>query len=322
MGIAEQHPTGSGFGTRSTVAEVVAGIDLTGRTALVTGGYSGIGLETVRALAGAGATVIAPARRPDVAAQALAGIEGVSVVALDLADQASVAALADALLHEIASIDIAILTAAVMANPETRVGPGWESQFATNHLGHYALINRIYPLLVAAGRARVVSYSSIGHFRSDIRWDDLEFRDGYDKWQAYGQSKTATALFAVELDRLGRADGVRAFAVHPGGILTPLQRHLSRDEQIAMGWFDEDGTVNPGFKTPEQGAATGVWAATAPALDGLGGVYCEDCEISEVQNDPTVRRGVRPYAIDADSARRLWEISAELTGVDAFAAKA
>jgi len=318
VSVEQQHPIGSGFGAGSTAAEVIDGINLSGKVAVVTGGYSGLGLETVRALAGAGADVVVPARRPEVAREELADIEGVEVRELDLSDQESVALLSDALLDDFAAIDIVIAAAAVMASPETRVGPGWELQFATNHLGHFALINRIYPALAASTGARVISYTSTGHHRSDIHWDDLELRNGYDKWQAYGQSKTATSLFAVELDRLGQADGVRSFAVHPGGILTPLQRHLTREEQIAMGWFDEDGTVNPVFKTPEQGAATGVWAATSPQLDGRGGVYCEDCDIAEVNEDPTVRRGVCPYAVDPASARRLWVISATLTGVDAF----
>lgn len=323
MSVDQQHPIASAFGHDSTARDVLSGVDLSGRTAVVTGGYSGLGLETVRALADAGTRVVVPARRPDVARRELAGLDHVAVGSLDLADQRSVAACADQLLSSLGSIDILIGAAGVMAVPETRVGPGWELQFATNQLGHFALVNRIYPLLKASEGARVISYSSTGHHFSDIHWDDLELREGYDKWVAYGQSKTATSLFAVELDRLGEDDGVRAFAVHPGGILTPLQRHLSREEQIGFGWFDEDGNANPIFKTPEQGASTGVWAATSPALDGVGGVYCEDCNVAAIVGpDDRGIRGVMPYAVDPDAARRLWSISAELTGVDAFGSDA
>jgi NAD(P)-dependent dehydrogenase (short-subunit alcohol dehydrogenase family) len=312
-----QHKIGSGFGHDTTADDVLRGIDLQGKLAVVTGGYSGLGLETTRALARAGARVVVPARRPDAAREALAGIDGVEIDELDLGDLDSVRAFADRFLASGRSIDILIDNAAIMASPETRVGPGWEAQFATNHLGHFALANRLWPALAADGGARVVSVSSTGHRRSDIRWDDLEFRQGYDKWEAYGQAKTANVLFAVQLDALGKESGVRAFALHPGGILTPLQRHLTREEMIGYGWIDEDGNpLNPGFKSPEQGAATQVWAATSPQLDGLGGVFCEDCEIAEVSTDDSP--GVRPYAIDQASAARLWTLSAELTGVNAF----
>jgi NAD(P)-dependent dehydrogenase (short-subunit alcohol dehydrogenase family) len=163
----------------------------------------------------------------------------------------------------------------------------------------------------------VISVSSSGHRRSDIRWDDLQFEQGYDKWQAYGQAKTANALFAVQLDALGKDSGVRAFALHPGGILTPLQRHLEREEMVGFGWIDAEGNpLNPGFKSPEQGAATQVWAATSPKLEGLGGLFCEDCEIAELSTDDSP--GVRPYAVDPASAARLWSVSAELTGENAF----
>ena len=312
-----QHKIGSGFGHDTTADDVLRGMELQGKLAVVTGGYSGLGLETTRALAKAGARIVVPARRPDAAREALAGIDGVEIDELDLGDLDSVRAFADRFLASGRSIDILIDNAAIMASPETRVGPGWEAQFATNHLGHFALANRLWPALAADGGARVVSVSSTGHRRSDIRWDDLEFRQGYDKWEAYGQAKTANVLFAVQLDALGKESGVRAFALHPGGILTPLQRHLTREEMVGYGWIDADGNpLNPGFKTPEQGAATQVWAATSPQLDGLGGVFCEDCEIAEVSTDDSP--GVRPYAIDQASAARLWALSAELTGVNAF----
>ncbi|GAA1566056.1 SDR family NAD(P)-dependent oxidoreductase [Kribbella hippodromi] len=310
-----QHKLGSGCGHDSTADDVLAGIDLTGKLAIVTGGYSGLGLETTKALAKAGAHVVVPARRPEVAREAVG--EFAEVDELDLGDLASVQAFADRFLASGRSIDILIDNAAIMACPETRVGPGWEAQFATNHLGHFALANRLWPALTANGGGRVVSVSSTGHRRSDIRWDDLEFRLGYEKWQAYGQAKTANVLFAVQLDALGKDSGVRAYALHPGGILTPLQRHLPKQEMVDLGWIDADGNLlSPHFKTPEQGAATQVWAATSAQLDEVGGVFLEDCDVAEVSTDDTP--GVRPYAIDPAAAERLWTVSAQLTGVNAL----
>ncbi|MFF1828688.1 SDR family NAD(P)-dependent oxidoreductase [Paenarthrobacter sp. NPDC058040] len=319
----QQH-LGSGFGHYSTAAEVISGIDLTGKTAIVTGGYSGLGLETVRALVSAGAQVTVPARRLDHARSVLAeaGLDTVDVAHLDLSGQQSVKDFAKHYLAEHPTLDILINNAAVMASPEQRVGPGWEAQFATNHLGHYTLVNLLWPALAAAGSARVVSLSSTGHKLSPIRFEDMDFAGGYDKWKAYGQAKTANSLFAVELDRLGQASGVRAFAVHPGGIMTELQRHLPKEEMVAAGWMDAEGNLREGFKTPEQGAATSVWAATSPALDGKGGVYCEDCDIAEPTDhqSPLARyQGVDAHAVDRDAARKLWERSAQLTGVNAFA---
>ncbi|WP_369230234.1 SDR family NAD(P)-dependent oxidoreductase [Streptomyces sp. R21] len=315
-----QHKIGSGFGADSTAGDVLKGIDLSGRLALVTGGYSGLGLETTRALAKAGARVVVPARRLSVAQEAVAGIDGVEVDELDLGDLESVRAFAERFLASGRTLDIVINNAGIMACPETRVGPGWEAQFATNHLGHYALVNRLWPAIEPGG-ARVVAVSSAGHHYSGIRWDDVHWKNGYDKWEAYGQAKTANVLFAVHLDRLGRESGVRAFSLHPGGILTPLQRHLAQQEMVDRGWIDEDGTpLNPaGFKTPEQGAATQVWAATSPRLDGLGGLYCEDCDIAEPAPADGQRIGVCDHAIDREQAARLWDLSAELTGVNAFA---
>jgi NAD(P)-dependent dehydrogenase (short-subunit alcohol dehydrogenase family) len=320
-----QQKIGSGFDAQSTAAEVLEDIDLTGRLAIVTGGYSGIGIETTRALVTHGARVVVPARRPDTAREQLAGIENVEVGELDLADLGSVRGFAERFLESGRDIDLLINNAAIMAAPETRVGPGWEAQFATNHLGHFALTNRLWPALAAGGGARVVELTSGGHRNSPIRWDDMWFERGYDKWAAYGQAKTANSLFAVQLDELGADAGVRAFAVHPGGIRTPLQRFLSNEEMMGLGWIDEDGNPREGivFKTPEQGAATTLWAATSPQLDCMGGVYCEDCDIAEqVPSDAgtDVRYGVRPYAVDPAEAERLWDVSAQLTGVNAFAA--
>ncbi|MFF5428600.1 SDR family NAD(P)-dependent oxidoreductase [Streptomyces griseofuscus] len=315
-----QHKIGSGFGATSTAGEVLEGIDLSGKLALVTGGYSGIGLETTRALVKAGARVVVPARRPETAEQALAGLPGVEVDELDLGDLESVRRFAERFLASGRGLDIVIDSAGIMACPETRVGEGWEAQFATNHLGHFALVNRLWPA-IAPGGARVVSVSSRGHHAAGIRWDDIHWRQGYDKWEAYGQAKTANVLFAVQLDKLGRDAGVRAFALHPGGILTPLQRHLAQEEMVERGWIDEEGNLlHPEvFKTPQQGAATQVWAATSPQLDGLGGLYLEDCDIAEPAQDTDAREGVKDWAIDPEQAARLWMLSAELTGVDAFA---
>lgn len=325
MTTTPQHKIGSGFGADSTAEEVLRGVDLGGRLAVVTGGYSGLGLETTRALARAGARVVVPARRPAAAEEAVAGIEGaagkVEVDELDLGDLDSVRAFADRFLDSGRGIDMMIDNAGIMACPETRVGPGWEAQFATNHLGHFALVNRLWPAIEPGG-ARVISVSSSAHSRSPIRWDDLWFEGDYDKWEAYGQAKTANALFAVHLDALGGNSGVRAFSVHPGGILTPLQRHLPKEEMVAFGWIDEEGNLlNRSFKTPEQGAATQVWAATSPRLEGAGGVYCEDCDVAGPADEADFKGGVRAYATDPEQAARLWALSAELTGVDAFGTK-
>lgn len=315
-----QHKIGSGFGAHSTADDVLAGVDLSGKLAIVTGGYSGLGLETTRALTKAGARVVVPARRPDTAREALAGLDGVELDELDLGDLESVRAFAERFLASGRTVDLVIDNAGIMACPETRVGPGWEAQFATNHLGHFALINRLWPAIEPGG-ARVVSVSSRAHHFHGMRWDDVQWRTGYDKWQAYGQAKTANVLFAVHLDELGADRGVRAFALHPGGILTPLQRHLPKAEMVERGWIDEQGNpLNPsGFKSPEQGAATQVWAATSPQLAGMGGVYLEDCDIAEPAVDGDESGGVKAWATDPEQAARLWTLSAELTGVNAFA---
>ncbi|WP_419992425.1 oxidoreductase [Streptomyces boninensis] len=316
----KQHKIGSGFGERSTAADVTAGIDLSGRLAVVTGGHAGLGLETTRALAGAGARVVVAARQ---VAAAVAGLAGVEVEQLDLADLANVRAFADRFLATGRGIDMLVNSAGVMATPLTRVGPGgWEQQFAVNHLGHYALTNLLWPALARTGAARVVAVSSAGHHGSGIRWHDPHFTsDPYDKWLAYAQSKTANSLFAVHLDRLGEPSGVRAFALHPGKILTGLVRHLAPSEMTEAGWTDPAGNViDPTFKTPEQGAATQVWAATSPQLDGMGGVYLEDCDVADLSTDTGIEPGVSPHAIDPAEAERLWTLSAQLSGTDAFAA--
>jgi NAD(P)-dependent dehydrogenase (short-subunit alcohol dehydrogenase family) len=312
-----QHPIDSGFTADSTIADVLAGTDLSGQLAIVTGGYSGIGTAVTRGLSAAGATVVVPARRPDQARKEVGDVPGVEIESLDLADLNSVARFADGFLASGRSIDLLVNNAAVMANELTRVGPGWESQFAIDHLGHFALTGRLWPALTAGGGARVVSVSSRGHKFSPVRWDDLQWTQGYDKWQAYGQAKTANVLFAVALDARGQRAGVRAFAVYPAGVRTPLQRHLTHQEMRDLGWYDDQGNLAPLFKTPEQGAAGEAWAATSRQLDGMGGVYIERCDIAELSEDR--QAGVSPYAVDPGSAERLWTISAQLTGVDAVA---
>jgi NAD(P)-dependent dehydrogenase (short-subunit alcohol dehydrogenase family) len=308
-----QHKIGSGFGATTTAAEVIDGIDLRGRLAVVTGGYSGIGLETTRVLARAGAHVVVPARRPGDARQAVG--DDIEVGELDLGDLASVRAFTERFLDSGRRIDIVVNSAGIMAASETRVGPGWEAQFATNHLGHFALVNRLWPAINPG--ARIVSVSSRGHHFSGIRWDDVTFEHGYDKWLAYGQAKTANVLFAVHLDDRDR--GIRAFSLHPGRISTNLSRHLTLREMVDAGFRDEDGTVIGDVKTVEQGAATQVWAATSSQLAGLGGVYLEDCDVAGPAPADGSGVGVRDYAIDPAQAARLWTLSAELTGVDALA---
>ncbi|AQW55216.1 SDR family NAD(P)-dependent oxidoreductase [Streptomyces violaceusniger] len=317
MTSTDQQPLGSPFSAVSTAEDVMAGLNLSGTSAVVTGGYSGLGLETTRALSAAGARVIVPARRPEVARAALAEVERCEVISMDLADLDSVRAAAARISDSLARLDLLMAVAGIMATPERRVGPGWESQFTANHFGHHTLACELYPLLAAAGGARVVVNSSAGHALTDIRWHDPHFRTGYDKWLAYGQAKTANALFAVHLDALGRNDGVRALALHPGKIVTGLQREMTLREQIDRGWVDEHGKViGADFKTPSQGAATGLWAATSRLLDDRGGLYLEDCEVSRISAHDALMDdgGVRAYAIDPGAAARLWDLSITATG--------
>lgn len=317
----EQKPMNSGYGIRTDARDAIGGRDLTGKVAIVTGGYSGLGLETTRALAEAGAIVIVPARSAEKAQKALVGIANVEQAALDLADPASIDAFASGFLSRTKKLDILINNAAIMASPLMRDARGYEAQFATNHLGHFQLTARLWPALNAANGARVVSLSSIGHRISPPDLDDPNFeRTEYNKWLAYGRAKSANALFAIGLDKRAHAHGVRAFAVHPGGIMTDLQRYMPEEEKRAMGWIDEHGNVNERFKTPSQGAATSVWCATNAQLDGKGGVYCEDCDIAAlVPADDKGFSGVRPWAIDPALADKLWTLSERMTGV-AFAA--
>ncbi|MEO0713806.1 MAG: oxidoreductase [Pseudomonadota bacterium] len=315
MPAADQTPIGSGFHAKSSAADVIAGIDLNRKRAVVTGGYSGIGIETTRALAGAGAHVIVPARRPDAAREALSGVEGnIDIASMDLADLKSVRAFAEDV-SAAGSLDLLINNAGIMACPETRVGPGWEAQFGVNHLGHMVLYLGVQDALKKADAARVVALSSTAHIMSDVHWDDPHFRThDYDKWQAYGQAKSANAQFALGVDERLKSEGVRAFSVHPGGIFTPLQRHLPDEEMVALGWKNEDGTVPDRvaamFKTPEQGASTTVWAATSPQLEDRGGVYCENADIAQLANENSQRwEHVREWACDPERADRLWSMS-------------
>ncbi len=321
MSLSDQAPTKSRFHAKSDGHEVIADLALAGKTAIVTGGYSGIGLETVRSLVSKGVDVIVPVRSPEKAATALAEIDGeVKTVPMDLADLGSVRSFGDAMVGQLGKLDLLINNAGIMACPETRVGPGWESQFGVNHMGHFALTKALLPLLEKTPGARVVALSSTGHKITDVRWEDIQFEnDAYDKWQAYGQAKTANALFANALSRRLRDSGGLAFSVHPGGIFTPLQRHLPKEEMIALGWLGEDGEpselAKQGFKTPEQGCSTTLWAATAAALEGKPGVYCEDCDIAAPTNkdDATARYvGVDPHACSDESAEKLWSISEAL----------
>lgn len=302
-----------------TAAEVARGVDLAGQVALVTGGSSGLGLETVRVLAACGARICVPAIDPLVARAALRGIDGVDVWPLDLIDGVSIKTFATAFLERQSRLDILVLNAGVMARPLFRDQAGHEGHFSINYLGHFQLTALLWPALIAAVKSRVVILSSRGHQICDVDLDDLDFvRRPYDKWMAYGQSKTANALFAVALDTRGRRHGVRAFSVHPGMIMTPGIRHLSRPELDAFDAVAPDGSpiIDPARdkKTVGQGAGTIVWCATAAVLDSIGGVYCENCDVALIE--PSEGFGVRPYAIDLERAEKLWRASARLTGLD------
>lgn len=321
MALSDQNQVNSNFNRSSTGEEVLANKELDGKVAVVTGGYSGIGLETTKALAAKGVKVIVPVRSIEKAKESLGEVEGdVQSAVMDLSDLKSVHDFANSILDEYDRLDLLINNAGIMACPETRVGPGWEAQFGVNHMGHFVLTQTLMPLLTKNAGSRVVSLTSTAHKMSDIRWDDIQFESGeYDKWQAYGQSKTANALFANALSRRLKNSGGLAFSVHPGGIFTPLQRHLPKEEMVMLGWINEDGSpselAKQGFKTPEQGCSTTLWAATSELLDGKPGVYCEDCNIgTPTDNSNPMGRyfGVDAHACDDESAERLWEISEEL----------
>ncbi|MEU7750695.1 SDR family NAD(P)-dependent oxidoreductase [Micromonospora sp. NPDC049171] len=296
------------FDARSTARDVVAGVDLTGQRAIVTGASSGIGVETARALAAAGAEVTLAVR--DVRAGertaedigATVANRSIRVAQLDLSDQVSITAFVRAWERP---LHILVNNAGVSATPETRTPEGWELQFATNHLGHFTLATGLHRALAAAGRARVVSLSSIAHVQAPMVFEDVNFRERrYDRMLAYGESKTATALFAVEANRRWAHDGITVNAANPGAVTTNLGRHLTEEDYAGLPAFD--------FKTPEQGAATSVLLAAWPGLEGVGGRYFEDCDQAERHSPQTPLRGVAEHATDPVAAARLWQVSLDL----------
>jgi len=309
----------TGFDAASTTDDVMAGISLAGKLAVVTGASSGLGVETCRVLAAAGAAVLMLARDSDKLAAVALELQQDNPAAIlhtasvDLADLDSVRATAAAILAEHAQIHLLINNAGVMACPLARTAQGYEMQFGTNHLGHFLFTCLLVPALVAGAPGRVVTLSSAGHKIADVNLDDSAYivRD-YDKWQAYGESKTANALFAVGLDARLAGKGVRSFAVHPGAIVTELGRHMDEaDYQFLMSRQPAGQEMT--LKSVEQGAATSVWAATSPELAGRGGVYLEDCQVAGPATADS-SAGVESYAVDAAAAERLWAVSEVLVG--------
>jgi NAD(P)-dependent dehydrogenase (short-subunit alcohol dehydrogenase family) len=294
------------FGKETAAAEVLAGVDLSGKRAVVTGGASGIGIETARALANAGAEVTIAVRNLEAGHKTAADIgRNVLVAPLDLADRASVAGFAAGWRGP---LHILVDNAGVMAAPLMRTAEGWEMQFATNHLGHFGLATGLHRALAAAGGARLVSVSSAAHLRSPVVFDDIHFeRREYEPWLAYGQSKTANVLFAVEAATRWADAGITANALHPGGIRTNLQRYVS-EEELARLRAATGGPAAPAWKTPEQGAATSVLLAGSPLVEGVSGKYFEDVAEAGL-NQPGGRTGVAAYALDPEAAARLWDVS-------------
>ena len=301
------------FSAESTTDEVLSGVDLTGKRILVTGASAGLGVETIRALEAHGATVVGAARDLDKARRALgdAGVKDIELVEVDLASLASVRKAADVVVAKGRKFDVIIGNAGVMACPQGKTADGFETQFGTNHLGHFVFINKLAPLLNSPGR--VVMLSSSGHRISDVDIDDPNFeKTPYSPWPAYGRAKTANALYAVGLDKRLKARGVRAAAVHPGGIQTELGRHLtpeSLQELMAM-----RGPDAPKFKSIPQGAATSVWCAAVAPADAIGARFCEDCQVAEINDNERPRVGVRSYALDPAHADALWAKSEEMVG--------
>ena len=307
------------FGFESTTDDVLEGISLTGKTVLVTGATAGLGIETSRALAAVGASVVMLGRNPEVLEQEAEALRGMSLPGqiathtIDLANLDSVREAADAIVAKYPRIDIVINNAGVMACPLMRTADGFEMQFGTNHLGHFLLTCLIMPAVLAGAPGRIVNLSSSGHKFSDVNLDDPNYQQrDYDKWVAYGESKTANALFSVALDQRLKSQGIRSLAVHPGVIMTKLGRHLSEaDIENLMNSAPEGESLD--WKSVEQGAATSVWAATAPELADKGALFLENCQIA-VAAEPGKGGGVEDYALDPESADRLWALSEQLVG--------
>ena len=307
------------FGATSTTDEVLEGVDLSGKRILVTGVSAGLGVETARALAAHGALIVGAARDLDKAQRATEQVRagaknggGLELVELDLASLASVRACADGLMAAAKPFDLVIANAGVMACPKGQTADGFETQFGTNHLGHFVLVNRIASLLKPG--SRLVNLASSGHRFSDVDLDDPNFeRTPYAEFVAYGRSKTANILFAVEFDRRHKADGIRATAVHPGVIQTELGRHMT--PEVMRQIIPDDGSA-PTFtwKTIPQGAATSVWAGVVAPVETVAGRYCEDCHVAELVEGSDIRQGVRAYALDPDNAKALWAKSEEMVG--------
>lgn len=325
---ALQKSTGSGFTASSTTADVIKGIDLTGKTIIVTGGYAGIGLETVRTFVTAGATVIVPARDINKAAANLAGIQHVTIERMDLMDPSSIDEFAEKFLATGNPLHILVNNAGIMWVPLQRDARGYESQLATNHLGHFLLTARLWPALKKANGARVINVSSFGHQMAPFDFEDPNFEHRkYETLSGYGQSKTANNLFTVELDHRGKEHAIRSFSLHPGSVNgTDLGRVAPMELFQQMGTHDADGNIFPEvartLKTIQQGAATNVWCATSAQLDHIGGVYCEDADVAELDlgniehqyDQPSTLRGVKPYSVSAENAQRLWALTEEMTG--------
>jgi NAD(P)-dependent dehydrogenase (short-subunit alcohol dehydrogenase family) len=317
-----QKPINSGFSNKSEPKDILKNIDLHNKVAIVTGGYSGIGLETTKALVAAGANVIIPAKRPEIANQNLNGVVSEkNITKMDLGNLNSVKNFTNSFKENFNTLSLLINNAGIMACPETRVGDNWESQFAINHIGHFLLTKELMSTMANTEGSRFVSLSSSAHALTGILWDDIHFsKQPYDKWMAYGQSKTASSLIAIEFNERMKNYGVEGFSVHPGGIITPLQRHLEKEEMIALGWMDEDGSPSElaknFFKSPSQGASTTLWCATSNDLNGLGGVFCEDCNIAKRKSevDESLQRyfGVADWAIDKNEAAKLWTLSEKI----------
>ena len=308
------------FGAETSAEEAARNIDLSGQTIVVTGGSAGLGVETARVLAACGAQIVSVVRDEAKGSAAAETIRqsvpsaDIEIAVLDLFDLDSVRRGADDIAKRFPRIDRLINNAGVMACPLGRTAQGLDTQLGTNHLGHFVLTARLIPALLAGAPARIVNLSSAGHRMSPFRFDDPFFeKDDYNKWVAYGQAKTANVLFSVALDKRFKGRGIRSYAVHPGGIQTELGRHM--DENDLKDLMDlRKGRSPMVFKQVPQGAATTVWAATAPELDGHGGLYCEDCGVAETIEDPSMDQGIMSWALDEEAAERLWALSEEWSG--------